>query len=152
MAATARCNLATAVLDAATIPQYAGDLAAIGAVLRPGGAIQLYGCDVAQDAAGVAFLQQLSQATGGAGIAAASHLVGAASGGGSWTLNVDAGNVNVAAPFTATTLASYEGELASQTGDLWLGSWHGQVGGNLNQLDALSCRSSPAPRPTSPTR
>ncbi len=107
-------QLGTAVLDAATIPLYAGDLAAIGAALRPGGAIQLYGCDVAQDAAGVAFLQQLSQATGGAGIAAASHLVGAAAGGGSWTLNVDAGTVNVAAPFTASTLASYDGELASR--------------------------------------
>ena len=131
-------KLGDTVLDTGTIPQYEGDLAAIGAALRPGGAIQLYGCDVAQDAAGVAFLQQLSDATGGASIAAASHLVGAASGGGSWTLNIDVGTVDVAAPFTAETLADYQGELASPTGDLWIGSWHSLIAGSLNQIDAVS--------------
>ena len=131
-------KLGDTVLDTGTIPQYEGDLAAIGAALRPGGAIQLYGCDVAQDAAGVAFLQQLSDATGGASIAAASHLVGAASGGGSWTLNIDVGTVDVAAPFTANTLADYQGELASPTGDLWIGSWHSLIAGNLNQIDAVN--------------
>ena len=137
-------KLGGTVLDAETIPQYAGDLAAIGAALRPGGAIQLYGCDVAQDAAGVAFLQQLSDATGGASIAAASHLVGAASDGGSWTLNVDAGTIDIAAPFTATTLADYQGELASPTGDLWVGSWHSLITGSLNQIDAVSVSGSTA--------
>jgi Hint domain/Domain of unknown function (DUF4347) len=131
-------KLGDTVLDTGTIPQYAGDLAAIGAALQPGGAIQLYGCDITQDAAGVAFLQQPSDATGGASIAAASHLVGAASGGGSWTLNIDVGTVDVAAPFTANTLADYQGELASPTGDLWIGSWHSLIAGNLNQIDAVS--------------
>src|ERR1700722_11312587 len=81
--------LGNSPLDSATIGQNQSELATIGAALQPGGAIQLYGCDVAQDAAGDAFLQQLSQATGGANVAASSGLVGAAAGGGSWALNVN---------------------------------------------------------------
>jgi len=132
-------TLGNTVLDASTVPQYASDLAAIGAALQPGGAIQLFGCDVAQDAIGMAFLQQLSDAAGGADIAAASHLVGAAAGGGSWTLDADIGTVTATAPFTATALAAYQGELSSgASGTLWLGSWNGLTNSNLNQLDALS--------------
>ncbi len=70
--------LGSAVLDAGTIAQYQAQLAQIGSALQPGGGLLLYGCDVAQDAAGVAFIDQLSAATGGANIAASSHLVGAA--------------------------------------------------------------------------
>jgi hypothetical protein len=109
-------DLGSTELNAATIGQYQGELAAIGAALQPGGAIQLYGCDVAQDAAGDAFLQQLSQATGGANIAAASHLVGAADEGGSWTLNVDVGTDTAGDPFTAATQAGFPDVLAAATG------------------------------------
>ncbi|MDR3532868.1 MAG: DUF4347 domain-containing protein, partial [Rhodopila sp.] len=105
--------LGSATLDVGTLGQYQTQLAAIGGALAPGGAIQIYGCDVAQDAAGVAFLDQLSAGTGGASVAAASHLVGSAAGGGSWDLNVETGPVSVAAPFTAATEASYQGELAT---------------------------------------
>jgi hypothetical protein len=120
-------RLGNAVLDSATIPQYATDLAAIGAALRPGGAVQLYGCDVAQDASGVAFLQQLSAATGGAAIAAASHLVGAAAGGGSWALNVEVGSDTATNPFTASTQASYPGELFSNltSNQIIFAAWNG---------------------------
>jgi hypothetical protein len=112
-------ELGGSVLDAASLAGYQGDLAAIGAALQPGGAIQIYGCDVAQDATGTAFLRQLSQATGGAAIAAASHLVGAASQGGSWTLNVDVGHVTAANPFTAAALAGFTGELPAATDTLF---------------------------------
>jgi hypothetical protein len=105
--------LGSATLGLGTLTQYRSELAAIGAALRPGGAIQIYGCDVAQDAGGVAFLDQLSAATRGASVAAASHLVGSAAGGGSWDLNVDTGPVSATAPFTAGTEASYRGELAT---------------------------------------
>ena len=71
-------------LDGADLSTYTAELAKIGAALAPSGDLQLYACDVGQGAAGDAFLQQLSQATGGANIAAASHLVGSAAEGGSW--------------------------------------------------------------------
>src|ERR1700722_10551361 len=110
-------KLGTAELDAGTIGQYEGALATIGAALRPGGDIQLYGCDVAQDAAGGAFLKQLSQATGGANVAASSHLVGAAALGGDWSLNVDVGTIAVASPFTAATQSAFPDVLAAQSTD-----------------------------------
>ena len=121
-------ELGSTELNAATIGQYQGELAAIGAALQLGGAIQLYGCDVAQDAAGDAFLQQLSQATGGANIAAASHLVGAADEGGSWTLNVNVGTVTAADPFTATTQAAYPDVLPAVTDKIIFLSSNDQAG------------------------
>ena len=107
--------LGTATLSSASLPNYATQLAQIGAALAPGGAIQIYGCDVGEDAAGVAFLDQLSAATGGANIAAASHLVGDAAGGGSFDLNVNVGTVDVGAPFTSAALTSFKGELSLST-------------------------------------
>lgn len=105
--------LGNTVLDSASIGQHSAALSAIGAALQPGGAIQIYGCDVAQDAAGTTFLQQLSAATGGASIAASSHLVGAAADGGNWSLNVDVGTVTAAAPFTAAALSAYPDVLSA---------------------------------------
>jgi len=93
--------LGSGTLSAATIADYQTPLQQIGAALAPGGAIQIYGCDVAQDTTGVAFLDQLSQATGGASIAASSGLVGSAAGGGSFNLNINVGTITAGAPFTA---------------------------------------------------
>ncbi len=104
-------SLGTATLNAATIAQYQSELAAIGAALLPGGAIQIYGCDVAQDAAGDAFLQQISAAAGGASVAGASHLVGAAAGGGSWNLDFNTGTIDASAPFTQAAMSAYTDEL-----------------------------------------
>jgi hypothetical protein len=105
--------LGSSALSSATIPLYQAQLAAIGNALAPNGAIQLYGCDVAQDAAGVSFINQLSQATGVASIAAASHLVGGAAGGGSFDLDVNIGSIVATAPFTAAAEAEFQGELAT---------------------------------------
>ncbi len=107
--------LGTGTLSSATVGAYQTELQQIGTALAPGGAIQLYGCDVGEDAAGVSFLDQLSQATGGANIAAASHLVGDAAGGGSFDLNVNVGTVDVATPFTSDALTSFKGELSLST-------------------------------------
>jgi len=106
-------------LDSADLSTYTTELAKIGAALAPGGDLQLYACDVAQGAAGDAFLQQLSQATGGANIAAASHVVGAAAEGGSWDLNVDVGTANVASPFTAAAVSAYPDVLANASNLVW---------------------------------
>ena len=123
-------ELGSTLLNAATIGDYLAQLAQIGAALQPGGDIQLYGCDVAQDATGDAFLQQLSQATGGANIAASSHLVGSAAQGGSWTLNVNVGTVDVASPFTATALSAYPALLNLTNNQIFLTTWNGEVGAN----------------------
>jgi hypothetical protein len=81
----------TAMLRSATLADYQPSRAQVGVVLTTGAAIQAGGCHVGQDAAGVAFLDLLSQATGGASIAAASHIVGDAADGSSFNLNVNVG-------------------------------------------------------------
>ena len=100
-------QLGTTLLSSSTIDDYQTQLAAIGNAMQPGGNIQIYGCDVAQDFNGDLFLVQLSQATGGKNVDASSGLVGAAALGGSWTLNVDLGGAPTANPFTDATLESY---------------------------------------------
>ncbi|MEA2737570.1 MAG: hypothetical protein QOH05_877, partial [Acetobacteraceae bacterium] len=107
------------VLDAGTVGQYHTQLASIGSALQPGGSLLLYGCDVAQDEAGVAFVDQLSAATGGSNIAAASHLVGAADQGGSFTLDVNVGQVAAPTPFTAQTQADFAGVLPTAINQLF---------------------------------
>ena len=121
-------TLGNAALDLATVGQYSSALAAIGAALQPGGDIQLYGCDIAQDATGDAFLQQLSAATGGAHAAAASHLVGAASGGGSWNLDVNTGAVDASAPFTAAAMSAYPDELSLTNNQVVFDVWNSESG------------------------
>ncbi|MDR3529653.1 MAG: DUF4347 domain-containing protein [Rhodopila sp.] len=116
----AQVTLGTGVLSTDTIAQYQAELAAIGAALAPGGDIQIYGCDVAQDAAGTAFLDQLSAATGGASIAASSHLVGSAADGGNWTLDVNVGKADVALPFTAAAAAAYPDVLSTSSNQLFV--------------------------------
>ena len=111
--------LGSAVLDSSTINQYRSELTQIGAALQPGGGLLLYGCDVAQDAAGVAFIDQLSAATGGTDIAAASHLVGAASQGGSFTLDLNTGQIAAPTPFTAETQANFTGVLPTAINQLY---------------------------------
>jgi hypothetical protein len=70
-----------AMLRSAILADYPSSLAQIGVVLATGAAIQSCGCHVGQGAAGVAFLDLLSQVTGGASIAATSHMVGDAAAG-----------------------------------------------------------------------
>ena len=101
----------TARLSSASVSHYQSELAMMGAILRPGGAIQLYGCDVAQQADGVAFLDQLSDATGGANIAAATHPVGATVDGGSWMFRP--AGASTGAPFTAAAEGSFSAELVA---------------------------------------
>ncbi|MGB7099405.1 MAG: DUF4347 domain-containing protein, partial [Xanthobacteraceae bacterium] len=115
-------------LDGADLSTYTAELAKIGAALAPSGDLQLYACDVGQGAAGDAFLQQLSQATGGANIAAASHLVGSAAEGGSWDLNVDVGTADVASPFTAAAVSAYPDVMSLTNNQIVFTTWNGTTG------------------------
>lgn len=121
-------RLGDAILETGTIPGYEAELARIGSALRQGGDIQLYGCDVAQDAKGQAFVERLATATGGAHIAAASHAVGSTANGGSFDLDVNTGLIEATTPFTQDTQRNF--------GDL--------LPTGLNQL-FFTTRNAPAP-------
>src|SRR6185312_5786399 len=79
-------ELGTAILNDSTLADHADALARIGAALRAGGDIMLYGCDTAGGTTGPQFLADFA-AYAGANVAAATHDVGAAARGGSWTLD-----------------------------------------------------------------
>jgi predicted outer membrane repeat protein len=78
--------------------------------LTPDADILLYGCNVAADAAGKAFVNQLSQLTG-ADIAASDDLTGNAALGGDWDLEYQTGAIEA----IAYSDESYEGTLANFT-------------------------------------
>src|SRR6185437_15316 len=98
--------LGNAVLDNDTVGQYTAQLQTIGGAMQPGGDLMLYGCDVAANPDGLILLDQIVKATG-AHVAASTGPVGSAAKGGSWSLNVTAGTIDAANPFTAATQAMY---------------------------------------------
>jgi Domain of unknown function (DUF4347)/Bacterial Ig domain len=100
----------------------AQNLASIGKALVPGGDLMLYGCDVAQGAAGQQFITDLSAATGGAHVAASTQEIGTLlnTTNGSiayenWTLDASTGTINASTPFTQAAMDSYEGLLVNTT-------------------------------------
>jgi hypothetical protein len=102
-------------------PDLAGDsnaLAEIGAALAPGGAIQLYGCEVAEGAAGQQFINDFSTLAGGVTVEASTNIVGSAALGGSWTLdavsNGTAAPFGGSPPFTPSVLDQFQGDLFLQ--------------------------------------
>ena len=100
----ATVRLGNTILGLADISMFSTQLATIGQALKPGGDILFYGCNVGEGFSGALFEVQMSIATGGAHVAASSGLVGAAALGGSWTLDVADGVIDVGNPFTAATL------------------------------------------------
>ncbi|NJL21125.1 MAG: DUF4347 domain-containing protein [Leptolyngbyaceae cyanobacterium SM1_3_5] len=68
--------------------------------------ILLYGCNVASDDRGVAFVEQIHRLTG-ASIAASKTLTGDRGLGGNWHLDMQLGEVNSAIAFDAATQAAY---------------------------------------------
>ena len=105
-------DLGASVLHSRNLDDHAEDLARIGAALAADGVLQLIGCDVAQGAAGRRFIADLSHLTG-ADVVAATHPVGSAELGGSWTLDAAIGDAVPALPFTRAALDGYQGLLAS---------------------------------------
>jgi VCBS repeat-containing protein len=99
--------LGATTLTDANLAADAAALQRIGEALAPGGAIALYGCNVAGGAAGLTFVADLSKDAGGADVAAATHEVGAAAQGGSWNLDASTGRALVDTPFTAATLQAF---------------------------------------------
>jgi VCBS repeat-containing protein len=99
--------LGSTTLTDANLPADAGALQRIGDALAPGGAIALYGCNVASGAPGLQFISDLSKDAGGAAVAAATHEVGAAAQGGNWDLDTATGRAHIRNPFTAAALQAF---------------------------------------------
>jgi hypothetical protein len=72
--------------------------------------ILLYGCNIAADASGLAFLQTLGELTG-ADIAASTDLTGAAAAGGNWVLEANYGQIESNLAFTEAARNAYLGIL-----------------------------------------
>ncbi|HEY4541034.1 MAG TPA: DUF4347 domain-containing protein, partial [Noviherbaspirillum sp.] len=85
-------QLGTSQLNGENLQDHAAQVQAWGAALRSGGDILLYGCDVAQGAYGVNFVQSLAQLTG-ADVAASDNATGDAAKGGNWLLEHATGNI-----------------------------------------------------------
>ncbi len=98
--------LGNALLDARTIQDYAEQLSAWGAALAEEGDILLYGCDVADDAAGVSFLDDLRTLTG-ADIAASDDLTGSTALQGDWDLEFRRGVVETVPAFSTSRPDDY---------------------------------------------
>ena len=103
-------SLGNAVVTAASLAGADTELDAIGAALRAGGDILLYGCDVAQGASGDAFVHQFAALTH-ANIAASTDTTGADSHGGNWVLEDQVGSVHT----TAIQAAQWNHELTTNT-------------------------------------
>ena len=132
--AAGQIDLGSTVLDESDLSSHSSALAQIGGSLASGGALQLYGCDVASGASGQQFIADLSQLVGGADVAAATHDIGQTAGGENWTLDASTGApvAPASVPFTDQALANFQGTLTTAiTGQLWFGA-QGATGTNPN--------------------
>src|SRR5215813_9915662 len=84
---TGTLDVGSSVITDTNLATHSSALAEIGSSLAPGGTIQLYGCDVAQGAAGQQFINDFSTFAGGVQVDASTQPVGSASFGGSWILD-----------------------------------------------------------------
>ena len=98
-------QLGNTELNLTTLRRYAE---ALGTWFQPNSELFLYACNVAAGDAGEELLSKLHQLTG-ASIAASARRVGNGQQGGTWALDVVAGEMAIALPFSAATVASYPG-------------------------------------------
>lgn len=85
-----------------------------GKALLADGGILLYGCNVAAEDKGVAFVEKLSQLTG-ADIAASTNLTGTAALGGDWELEFTTGKIETPLALSAAARETYAGVLGFGT-------------------------------------
>jgi Domain of unknown function (DUF4347) len=118
--APGQLDVGSTVLNDADLASHAAPLSAIGAALAPGSSLALFACDTAAGATGHQFIADLSTYAGAVDVTAATHLVGSADLGGSWTLDASTAPAATAtAPFTAASLASYSGVLSTTPGEIF---------------------------------
>ncbi|QBR02983.1 DUF4347 domain-containing protein [Paraburkholderia pallida] len=93
-------------LNAGDLSAYSAELAQIGAAMKPGGDLLIYGCDVAEYADGKALVQQIASISG-LNVAASTDATGAAALGGDWVLEYDAGTVHTPVVFSQAAEQQY---------------------------------------------
>ncbi len=103
-------RLGNATLDQSSLNDYEADLRRWGEALNESGDLLFYGCNLAETATGMAFVDRLSQITG-ADVAASSDTTGHGSLGGDWDLEVSTGAIAAAIAVDQATQASYEAVL-----------------------------------------
>ncbi|MEN5343196.1 DUF4347 domain-containing protein [Achromobacter mucicolens] len=101
-------------LTASSLAAHSADLARIGAAMNPGGDFLIYGCDIAQQADGQALVRQIADLSH-LDVAASTDATGAATRGGDWTLEYQAGDVQATLNASPIALAQYGGLLAVTT-------------------------------------
>ncbi len=107
-------QLGSSRLDGATLLQRAGAIAGWSQALTDDADLLLYGCDLAQSAAGQQLVQGLAALTG-ADVAASTDLTGAAAAGGNWVLEYATGGIEAAVAPTLFAQAQWRGVLATYT-------------------------------------
>ncbi len=101
-------GFAGGALSLGNLSSHLGELKSWQQALAAGADILLYGCDVAADAVGQSFVNQIGAATG-ADVAASSNLTGSAALGGDWVLEYQTGTIEA----TALAVANYASVLAT---------------------------------------
>ncbi|WP_162059512.1 DUF4347 domain-containing protein [Undibacterium sp. KW1] len=119
--------LGSAVLHDGDMASYQSQLQAIGASLKPGGDLMLYGCNIGAGPAGSRFINDLASMTG-ADVAASTNDTGAAIQNGDWQLEISTGKIetksaldiqkltdwnHLAATLSASDLASLQAAMAT---------------------------------------
>ena len=98
--------LGSARVNGANLGRYQKALAAWGSALKPGGDIQLYGCNVAKGSVGDRFVDRIGKYTGAA-IAASTDATGSRVLGGNWSLEKRTAPVDVALAINEQVQARY---------------------------------------------
>jgi VCBS repeat-containing protein len=107
-------QLGAITLNGQTLHRYADQLSSWRQELASDVDILLYGCDVAADATGRAFVDDLRLLTG-ADLAASEDLTGSAELGGNWDLEYAAGQIQTPTVLQASLMADWHGLLATYT-------------------------------------
>jgi riboflavin synthase len=109
-------TLGNSVLSTDTLSKYRHALFSWQEGFRKNAEIHIYGCDVAKDATGRAFIESLANITG-ANIAASDNLTGNSAYGGDWKLRVATGNITAESAFCEEKLKHFATTLATNTLD-----------------------------------
>ena len=107
-------QLGNTLLDASQLAARSAEIARWGDALNYSADILLYGCDVAADAKGEAFVRRLSALTR-ADVAASNNVTGNAKFGGDWKLEYAVGRIDGNVIMTAGGQALWQGTLAALT-------------------------------------
>lgn len=104
-------QLGNTVLNASNVAEYSDAIQGWGDALREGADLLFYGCDLAGNAAGEQFVDQLADLTG-TDVAASRDVTGSAAQGGNWTFEYVSGSIETEVAISPLAQAGWGGTLA----------------------------------------